>query len=56
MAILGFLFFIVVAFLIVKIFYSMINNIKQKQYIKAFPKIIVLLYLIMQLFLKVYKQ
>ena len=56
MALLGFLFFIVVAFLIVKLFYSMINNIKQKQYIKAFPKIIVLMYLIMQLFLKVYKQ
>ena len=55
MAILGFLFFIVVAFLIVKIFYSMINNIKQKEYIKATPKIIVLLYLIMQLFIKVYK-
>ena len=56
MAILGFLFFIVAAFLIVKLFYSLINNLRNKEYIKAFPKIIVLLYLIMQLFLKVYKQ
>ena len=55
MALLGFIFFIVVALLIVKLFYSMINNIKEKQYFKAFPKVIVLLYLLLQLFNKVYK-
>ena len=55
MAVLGFLFFIVVAFLIVKLFNSLINNIKNKEYIKALPKIIVLFYLVLQLFVKVYK-
>ena len=55
MAILGFLFFIVAAFLIVKLFYSLLNNIKNKEYFKAFPKIIVLLYLVLQLFIKVYR-
>ena len=55
MALLGFIFFVVVAFLIVKLFYSMINNIKEKQYFNAFPKVIVLLYLLLQLFNKIYK-
>ena len=55
MAVLGFLFFIVAAFLIVKLFYSLINNLRNKEYIKALPKIIVLLYLVLQLFMKVYR-
>lgn len=56
MAVLGFIFFIVVAVLVVRLFYSLIGNIKSKEYIKAIPKIIILLYLILQLFLKVYRQ
>ena len=55
MAVLGFLFFIVAAFLIIKLFYSLINNLRNKEYIKALPKIIVLLYLVLQLFVKVYR-
>ena len=54
MAILGFLFFIVVTVLIIKLLFSLITNIKNKEYIKAFPKIIVVLFLLLQLFNKVY--